>query len=154
MPRKRTASKDRSEFTCPECGRTFSRAAALGAHRRQAHGVIGAVSAARTERATANRKTARTRAAGSQSRRQSAAAKPASTAARSRRRSQPAARTTQRAQTGTARAPAARRQSSSNAVNRDALLGALFPNGLPAKEEVLRDANQWLDEAERLARMR
>ena len=29
------------QFTCPECGRTFTRPQALGAHRRQAHGVVG-----------------------------------------------------------------------------------------------------------------
>ena len=29
-------------FVCPECGRDFGRAQGLGAHRRQAHGVIGA----------------------------------------------------------------------------------------------------------------
>src|SRR5690242_18787888 len=29
------------EIVCPECGRTFSRAAALGAHRRRVHGVVG-----------------------------------------------------------------------------------------------------------------
>jgi hypothetical protein len=46
--RRQTATQ--GEFTCPECGRTFGRAAALGAHRRRAHGVIGAT--ART-RATA-----------------------------------------------------------------------------------------------------
>jgi hypothetical protein len=27
--------------TCPECGRSFARPQALGAHRRQAHGVAG-----------------------------------------------------------------------------------------------------------------
>jgi hypothetical protein len=47
-----------------------------------------------------------------------------------------------------------RQRNSAGGVNRDALLGALFPNGLPAKEDVLRAANQWLDDAERLARMR
>jgi hypothetical protein len=38
------------------------------------------------------------------------------------------------------------------AINRDALLGALFPKGIPARESVIRDLNAWLDEAERLAR--
>jgi hypothetical protein len=37
-------------------------------------------------------------------------------------------------------------------VNRDALLQSIFPNGVPAREEVIRRANAWLDEAERLAR--
>jgi hypothetical protein len=37
-------------------------------------------------------------------------------------------------------------------VDRDALLRALFPNGIPARESVIRDLNAWLDQAERLAR--
>ena len=39
-------------------------------------------------------------------------------------------------------------------VNRDGLLEALFPNGVPPREEVIRDVNAWLDEAERLSRQR
>jgi hypothetical protein len=34
------------------------------------------------------------------------------------------------------------------------LLKSLFPDGIPAREEVVRAATTWLDEAERLARMR
>jgi len=34
----------------------------------------------------------------------------------------------------------------------DTLLQTLFPNGLPAREEVIRRANAWLDEAECLAK--
>jgi len=151
------------EFICPECGRTFSRAAALGAHRRQAHGVVGAVSAARARRnrarsasksgtrktSTSKRSTARSgRAAGAGGK--TAATSTAPSGARSRRRPT-------RAQAA-ARPPAsdnrATRVPRSANVNRDALLASLFPNGLPAKEDVLRAANQWLDEAERLARMR
>ena len=41
MATRKTSAKDTATFTCPECGREFSRAAALGAHRRQAHGVVG-----------------------------------------------------------------------------------------------------------------
>jgi hypothetical protein len=37
-------------------------------------------------------------------------------------------------------------------VDRDRLLQALFPHGIPARESVIRDLNVWLDEAERLAR--
>jgi hypothetical protein len=37
-----------STFTCPECGREFTRSAALGAHRKQAHGVAGASRRGRT----------------------------------------------------------------------------------------------------------
>jgi hypothetical protein len=41
-----------------------------------------------------------------------------------------------------------------NGVNRDGLLRSLFPNGIPAREDAIRQVNAWLDEAERLARMR
>lgn len=92
---------------CPECGKTFTRAASLGAHRNRAHGVSGA-SKRRTRSTPVRRRTTRTR-----------------------RRAN--------ASTGAGN------------VNRDALLQALFPNGLPAREEVIRRANAWLDEAEQLA---
>jgi len=38
--------------------------------------------------------------------------------------------------------------------DRDQLLSALFPNGIPAKSETLRAVNAWLDEGERLAKAR
>ena len=155
---KTTPSKRGGEYKCPECGRTFSRAAALGAHRRQAHGVIGAVSAARSQRSRAtSSRTARTRStSAAPARGKAAAAKTVASSAPTARRS----RQTTRAQTATGtrsarqRSATTRPDNSSGAVNRDALLGALFPNGLPAKEDVLRAANQWLDDAVRLARMR
>jgi hypothetical protein len=34
------------------------------------------------------------------------------------------------------------------------LLNTIFPNGIPACEDVIRAASSWLDEAERLARTR
>jgi len=34
------------------------------------------------------------------------------------------------------------------------LLVALFPSGIPAKEDVIRAVGEWLDDAERLAKMR
>jgi hypothetical protein len=39
-------------------------------------------------------------------------------------------------------------------VDRDSLLQSVFPSGIPAREEAIRQVNAWLDEAERLARMR
>jgi hypothetical protein len=39
-------------------------------------------------------------------------------------------------------------------IDRDALLTMLFPEGMPAREEVIRSASDWLDEAERLSRIR
>jgi hypothetical protein len=38
-------------------------------------------------------------------------------------------------------------------ADRDALLKALFPNGIPPREDVIRAVNSWLDDAERLTRM-
>ena len=45
-------------LTCPECGKTFTRAAALGAHRKMTHGVAGTSKNATGKRtnATASRK--------------------------------------------------------------------------------------------------
>jgi hypothetical protein len=39
-------------------------------------------------------------------------------------------------------------------VNRDALLVAPFPIGIPARKDVLRAVAGWLADAERLANMR
>jgi uncharacterized C2H2 Zn-finger protein len=106
-------------LTCPECGKTFTRAASLGAHRNRAHGVAGATTRARATR---------------------------------RRRS------TTVAVNGRRRAANGRRRSSSAAaragVDRDALLQALFPDGLPARDSVIRAANEWLDQAEQLAKLK
>ena len=109
------------EFTCPECGKTFSRAAALGAHRNRAHGVAGATRLARRARSRANSRNGGT----------------------SRNRG-PGQRASQSAALG--------RTGRSGGVDHDALLRTLFPSGLPAREEVIRRANAWLDEAEKLAR--
>jgi uncharacterized C2H2 Zn-finger protein len=124
MPRTRKAptTKKAEEFKCPECGRTFTRAAAMGAHRRQAHGVVGtsAQSRARKTRATATSRLGAPK----------------------------------RRQRKTASATRSRSSVRNGAVNRDALLKSLFPDGIPAKESVIHDVNSWLDEAERLARLR
>jgi len=102
--RTTSAGSTRGTFVCPECGKSFSRAASLGAHRNRAHGVAGAAA-----------------------RRNGASRPRTSTPARSAR---------------------------DGRVNRDALLASLFPNGVPAKEQIIRDLHAWLDEAERLARNR
>jgi uncharacterized C2H2 Zn-finger protein len=107
-----------SEFTCPECGKTFTRAASLGAHRNRAHGIAGAKNSQRT---TPRRRRAATRATANGSARRSNA----------------------RSSDGAGRS-----------VDRDALLQQLFPNGLPAREAVIRAANDWLDQAEQLARLK
>jgi uncharacterized C2H2 Zn-finger protein len=105
-------------FKCPECGRTFARAQALGAHRNRAHGVAGSSrSAAAAKRSRATRSTTRAAAARATARR-----RPATTPRATRR-----------------------------TVDRDALLRALFPAGIPPRENLISDLNAWLDEAERLA---
>jgi hypothetical protein len=45
-------------------------------------------------------------------------------------------------------------RTSASQLDRDALLRTIFPGGVPAREAVIRDANAWLDEAERLARLK
>ena len=114
-PRKQAATQNGAgEFTCPECGKTFSRPAALGAHRRRAHGVPGASSSS------------------SQAKRKGQAAK----------------------STGRRRPTAATGTAPKQDFDRDALLQQLFPNGIPARESVIRRIESWLDEAETLAKMK
>ena len=121
-----TSSESVDQFTCPECGRVFSRAAALGAHRKAAHGVAGSKSSRARTRSRASRRTS-TQSTGTQPGRRSTA-----TATRSN----------------------ASRDGTAASVNRDTLLAAIFPQGIPPRESVIRAVNTWLDEAERLARMR
>lgn len=123
-------------LTCPECGRTFQRPAGLGAHRRIVHGVAGAK---RTRRATAKRATRKT---GTSARRSGGGS------AANRRRS-----VRQRAASNSPTSPLSRGDGAAR-VDRDALLKALFPNGVPAREETLLAATAWLDEAERLTQAR
>jgi hypothetical protein len=110
-----------TELKCPECGRTFSRPAALGAHRRRAHGVAGTSQNARSRR--------------------SASAAKAASPTRPRR-----AQSSSRA---TGRSSAA----GGGRADHDALLRALFPNGIPPREEVVAAVNDWLAQADRLARL-
>jgi hypothetical protein len=103
-----------TELKCPECGKTFTHAAALGAHRRIAHGVVGT-----SANATANRKTTSSRPRNHQCQQ------------RPRRRSTRAAAAT------------------TTSVDRDALLRTLFPKGIPPREELIGQLDNWLNEAER-----
>ena len=104
-----SAAPASSEFKCSVCGRTFGRAAALGAHRRRAHGIPG--TSARATRAATPARTTRARASAS------------------------------RAGHGTG-------------ADRDALLATLFPQGIPARENVIRSVDTWLKEADRLSGLR
>src|SRR5881398_3372654 len=108
-----TAATANGEFVCPECGRTFARAAALGAHRNRAHGVAG-----RSAQAT---------------KRHARAGQPSSAKGGS------AAKSTTRTTTHS------RNLAGRDGIDRDALLTMLFPNGMPAREELLQAASGWLD---------
>src|SRR3954454_20304376 len=61
------AATTAATLTCPECGKTFTRAAALGAHRKMTHGVAG------TSKNATSKTTTRKRTTTSGSRRASAA---------------------------------------------------------------------------------
>jgi len=111
-----TSNGSGTAFVCPECGKEFTRAASLGAHRNRAHGVAGTAKPSRATR-----------------RRRSAGATPR------------AAGTRRMARAAT---------SVGNGIDRDALLGAVFPHGVPPRESVIREVAAWLDQAERLAKLR
>ena len=120
---KVTSRGSSGTIRCPECGKTFERAAALGAHRSRAHGVAGSSAGA-----VRNRKTSSTRRGG--------------------RKATTASGATTRRKTTTARTRARR-----SAPTRDTLLGMLFPRGIPANVETVERVNAWLDEAESLSRL-
>jgi hypothetical protein len=161
-PRKRPATSEKSgTLVCPECGRTFTRPASLGAHRNRAHGVAGSSKAAVSASGTTPARAGKRGAAGSRasstsgvrSKRTASSRKTATTAVASGSRQRAA-----RAQGAGSDRPRRTRRSSSDGrrstVNRDGLLRSLFPTGIPAREDAIRQVNAWLDEAERLARMR
>src|SRR5262245_48653408 len=54
--RKQASKPPTDAFTCPECGKTFTRAAALGAHRKLKHGVAGRSANASSNRANVKRR--------------------------------------------------------------------------------------------------
>jgi hypothetical protein len=137
--KKSAPRKPVDQLSCPECGKTFTRAQALGAHRRQAHGVAGTSKNAKNQRAVVastatSRRGGKLRARATNS---SASAAPQSKRARG-------------AVAGARGSGNGRRQK----VERDALLRTLFPTGIPPQQEVIVAVNSWLDEAERLARIR
>jgi hypothetical protein len=160
--RNTDAASSGGEFTCPECGKTFGRAAALGAHRSRAHGVAGATASkrARPKRANAgtNRGTAATAALSTSKRANPTASSGTGTKTATTRKRTTSARRASGTRTagGATRSAAARgsrRRTQATSVNRDALLQALFPSGIPARESVLSQVNSWLAEAERLAKL-
>jgi hypothetical protein len=144
-------------FSCPECGRSFATAAALGSHRRRAHGVAGTSrTATGSSGARRSRRSGRASTAAAAPRTGGATATTAQSRAGSRADggangtgagSAPRASSSRRRRRPTSPAP----RRSPTRVNRDALLQSLFPAGIPAREEVIRAVNAWLDEAERLA---
>jgi C2H2-type zinc finger len=121
---KRPTRGSRSNrFVCPECGRKFERPQALGAHRRQAHGVAG--ESARSQSRVRSAQTGKRQSSGG-------AGLDGARAAANVTRGVPTTR----------------------GIDRDALLRALFPDGIPPREETIRSVNAWLDEAERLTQRR
>ena len=126
-PRKQkdTDNGGGGELECPECGKRFGRPASLGAHRQRAHGVAGASK----------------RNGGSRSR-------TPTTPASGRRQSSEGGRRRRSA------AAASARPKADNGVDRDALLRQLFPNGIPPREQIVKRASSWLDEAEKLAALK
>jgi hypothetical protein len=123
-------------FVCPECGKTFTRAAALGSHRRRAHGVLGATALAKTtSRQASSGSAANGRGGRGATRTGSSAGSPR----RTRGSAMAPTGSTSRVARGT------------DSVDRDALLQTLFPNGIPARESLIRELNSWLDQAEQLA---
>jgi hypothetical protein len=122
------AATSGDQLTCPECGKRFSRAASLGAHRNRAHGISGA----------SKRRT----------RRKPASAPAAPTNNRRRRRT-----TVRRPTRAAATASPTRRQTNTATIDRNQLLQTLFPNGVPAREDAIRRVASWLDEAEQLAEL-
>jgi hypothetical protein len=136
--KKSAPRKPADQLTCPECGKTFTRPQALGAHRRQAHGVAGTSKNAKNQKAAAA-STATSRRGGKLRSRATSSA--ASTATQSKRAG------------GAARSSGSRSGRRQN-VDRDALLRMLFPTGMPPRQDVIVAVNRWLDEAERIARIR
>jgi hypothetical protein len=129
------SSTDAATLTCPECGKTFTRPAAMGAHRSRVHGVAG------TSRNTTSSRTSRKRSTSSSS------SSRGSRGTTGRRRTSAASTAASSSRTRSS-------NGGSGGVNRDALLQTLFPQGIPAKQDVIAAVNDWLDEAERLRRLR
>jgi C2H2-type zinc finger len=151
--RSSSAKASKDQFVCPECGREFSRASALGAHRKRSHGVAGTSRSATPRNSSRVRPIAQAAASSGTAARTKnrvvtrAAATPA-TAATRRRRSPSRSGSTR------GRAAAQARRSANPTTTHDALLRALFPNGVPARASVIAALEPWLAEADRLARMR
>jgi len=111
---KKPALAAATQLTCPECGKTFTRAASLGAHRQRAHGIAGTSQNARSRRTTKRGTTTQT----------------------------------------TVRAATRASSGGSAAVDHDALLRALFPAGIPPRQGIIAAVNDWLTQADTLARQR
>jgi hypothetical protein len=137
-PAASSSSTDEAEkdglLVCPECEKTFKGPAGLGAHRSAAHGVAGSSRRARSNSATTR------------------AGKTGSAKAGTARGNNSASR--RGAQATTSRPRSRSSQENGRQLDRDKLLSVLFPQGVPAKVGVIQALTPWLDEAERLSRMR
>jgi hypothetical protein len=156
MARSRASSNGGSSesFVCPECGREFTRAAALGAHRSRAHGVAGSsrsasAAAAKTRSGSKRKATARRR----DGARPASAPTTTGTATVAAGATPAPATTRTRGRRSTPRSNGSDRRTAARAT-RERVLKALFPRGLPPNEALLAAIGPWLDEADRIARMR
>jgi hypothetical protein len=145
-------------FVCPECGREFARASALGAHRKRSHGVAGTSRSSSAPSASRSRRRAgaRTRATAAAATTKAVATttrRSRTAAPRGRRKSASSASSRSRA-TPTQTRTQTQTQTQTGSSTHDALLRALFPNGVPARASVIAALGPWLAEADRLARMR
>jgi hypothetical protein len=151
--RSSSAKASTGQFVCPECGREFSLASALGAHRKRSHGVAGTSRSATPSSSRVRRIGQAAASSGTAARTKNrivtrAGATPATTATTRRRRSSARGGSTR------GRVAAQARSSPNSTTTHDALLRALFPNGVPARASVIAALEPWLAEADRLARMR
>jgi len=130
-------------FVCPECGKTVKSAAGLGSHRYRAHNVEGSSRGASSAASKSAGKTGSAR---------TTSAKTASAKSGTARAADGTPRRGAQAKTSKSRSRST--PDNGRQLDRDKLLSVLFPEGVPAKVSVIQALTPWLDEAERLSRMR
>ena len=130
-------------FVCPECGKAVKSAAGLGSHRYRAHNVQGS---SRGASSAASKSAGKSGSAGTGSAKTSSVKPGTASATNGAARRGAQATTSRRRNRST--------QGNGRQFDRDKLLSVLFPEGVPAKVSVIQALTPWLDEAERLSRIR
>src|SRR5579872_3196088 len=130
-----TTPKPTPGLVCPECGKIFARPQGLASHRRQAHGVIGSSAAAARRRLTPSTRQRAGRASTRRAVAATAAPPPTGKSMTTSTATPPIGRAASQHRTAR-RGPATR--TPAQVINHDSLLALLYPNGIPAREEVLR----------------